>query len=117
MIERIQRRRRKGWRQPPNTLYAGRPSKWANPFVIGPDYDREEAVAAFRRAFWLGELRVNPEMVRVELAGYDHISCWCRLDEPCHCDEYIKALLAPYEFVRWALRVTADAVEKDRYAA
>jgi len=30
--KRIQRKRTKGWRMPPNTVYAGRGSKWGNPF-------------------------------------------------------------------------------------
>ena len=33
--KRIQRRRTKGWRMPPNTVYVGRPSKWGNPFKVG----------------------------------------------------------------------------------
>jgi hypothetical protein len=29
---RIQRKRTKGWRMPPNTVYVGRPTRWGNPF-------------------------------------------------------------------------------------
>ncbi len=29
---RIQRRRAKGWKLPPNTVYVGRPTRWGNPF-------------------------------------------------------------------------------------
>lgn len=32
--KRIQRKRTKGYRQPPNTLYCGRPSKWGNPLKV-----------------------------------------------------------------------------------
>lgn len=31
---RIQRKRTKGFRTPKNTVFAGRPSKWGNPFVL-----------------------------------------------------------------------------------
>ena len=31
MAKRIQRKRTKGWRKPPNTVYVGRGSKWGNP--------------------------------------------------------------------------------------
>lgn len=31
---RVQRKRTKGWRMPPNTLYVGRPTKWGNPFRV-----------------------------------------------------------------------------------
>lgn len=33
--KRIQRKRTKGWRMPPNTIYVGRPSRWGNPWEIG----------------------------------------------------------------------------------
>ena len=32
---RIQRKRTRGWRMPPNTVYVGRPSKWGNIFHVG----------------------------------------------------------------------------------
>ena len=32
---RIQRKRTKGWKMPPNTVYVGRPTEWGNPFKIG----------------------------------------------------------------------------------
>lgn len=32
--KRIQRRREKGWRTPADSLYVGRPGKWANPFRV-----------------------------------------------------------------------------------
>jgi len=35
VVERIQRKRTKGWRAPPNTVYVGRGSRWGNPFVVG----------------------------------------------------------------------------------
>lgn len=32
MATRIQRKRQRGWKNPPSTHYVGRPSKWSNPF-------------------------------------------------------------------------------------
>ena len=90
--ERIQRRRSKGSRQPPNTRYCGRPTRWGNPFPIGEEYTRTESLDAFRNAFWACELSVTPERVRAELAAYDYLSCWCRPEQECHVDEYIKAI-------------------------
>ena len=90
MVRRIQRSRRS--RQPPNTLYCGRPTERGNPFPIGERYTREEALEAFRGAFWANELPMTPERARAELALYDYLSCWCREDEPCHVDEYIRAI-------------------------
>lgn len=34
MAERIQRKRSKGWKSPPNTVYVGRPTMWGNPFSV-----------------------------------------------------------------------------------
>lgn len=31
---RIQRKRTKGWKSPPGTIYCGRPSRWGNPFQV-----------------------------------------------------------------------------------
>ena len=92
MVKRIQRNRQRGSRQPPRTLYCGRPTEWGNPFPIGAEYTREEALAAFRKAFWANELPMTPERARAELAEYEYLSCWCRLDQECHVDEYVKAI-------------------------
>lgn len=35
---RVQRRRTKGWRMPPNTVSVCRPGRWGNPFRIGGYY-------------------------------------------------------------------------------
>ena len=80
--KRIQRKRTKGWRMPPNTIYVGRPSKWGNPF------DGVGAVAAY--LFYLRDdtpslVKVTKQDVRAELRGKD-LCCWCSLDADCHAD-------------------------------
>ena len=92
MVRRIQRSRERGSRQPVNTKYCGRPTEWGNPFPIGEEYTRAQALEAFREAFWAHDLPVTPARARTELAAYDYLSCWCRLDQPCHVDEYIRAI-------------------------
>jgi hypothetical protein len=47
MPKRIQRKRTRGWRIPPNTVYVGRPTKWGNPFACPSD--PAYAVAAFKK--------------------------------------------------------------------
>lgn len=32
---RVQRKRTKGWRKPPGSIYVGRGSRWGNPYVVG----------------------------------------------------------------------------------
>lgn len=100
--KRIQRKRTKGWRMPPNTVYVGRGSKWGNPFL------GDKAVYYFRQWLLSGHIyrdqvdmlpiglfyknsRPSIEDRRVllrdlhELKGKD-LACWCPLDKPCHAD-------------------------------
>lgn len=85
---RIQRKRTKGWRMPPNTIYVGRPTKWGNPYkYIEPrslDF-MKETVRWYRRALYLGHLSVDVSDVIRELEG-KNLACWCPLDQPCHAD-------------------------------
>jgi hypothetical protein len=77
---RIQRRRVKGWRMPPNTVYVGRGSRWGNPYRVGTCLipDKETAVETFK-AYLPSRLECS------ELSG-KNLACWCRLDQPCHAD-------------------------------
>jgi hypothetical protein len=93
---RIQRKRTKGWRMPPNTIYVGRGSKWGNPFVIAPAIDSEsmwcapltaqDAVACYRE--YLDRCLQSWPSVRQALADLrgKNLMCWCALDQPCHAD-------------------------------
>lgn len=104
---RVQRKRMRGFRTPPNTVYVGRPTRWGNPFVVG------EALPAVRRELYgatvprsaresvdLYRLYFARELARCEgvaralseLRG-KNLSCWCTLcarhrtgrpyNEPC----------------------------------
>lgn len=90
---RIQRKRTKGWKMPPNTIYVGRPSVWGNPFNNERDADREMLVEWFR--WWLaGDLpapwhRFDHAHVRIRASHVlrgKNLACWCPLDQPCHAD-------------------------------
>jgi hypothetical protein len=91
---RVQLRRAKGWRMPPNTVKVDRSTKWGNPFVPGEPSpldadvlvrDREHAVALYRTS-----TPHDPELVaaaRTELRG-KNLACWCPLPkrgERDHC--------------------------------
>ncbi len=91
--QRIQRKRRKGWKMPPNTVYVGRPSKFRNMCRVGIDVQTEEqAVFHFRRNVIHNE--EYKEMVRNELKGKD-LACWCRLSQPCHADVLLELANRP----------------------
>lgn len=87
MPQRIQRKRTKGWKMPPDAIYVGRPTRWGNPYrveVLG----REEAMRRFRALLDRHERGLETEFPVPnldELRGKDLI-CWCRLDQACHAD-------------------------------
>jgi hypothetical protein len=98
MPQRIQRKRTKGWKMPPNTVSVTRPGRYGNPYFpgcgIGFGYDDEkplECVAMFR--IRMREMKQN-ERARFEalvapLRG-KNLACWCALDQPCHADVLLK---------------------------
>ena len=62
-------------------VYIGRPSKWGNPFEIGPDGTRDEVIAKYRT--WI---QTQPELMAAlpELQG-KRLGCWCS-PKACHGD-------------------------------
>jgi len=102
--QRIQRRRSKGWRMPPNTVSVCRPERWGNPFIVGKHGTAERCVDLFRKML-AGYLcvGVDVECIRAQqrfmkrcntvadlgLRG-KNLACWCRLGQPCHADVLLK---------------------------
>lgn len=113
--KRIQRKRTKGWKMPPNTVYVGRPTKWGNPWhvenalksgLFKPEAVPQVVIAEFEAwltreaspndehlGYWL-----KPEMIEQreyilshlhELRG-KNLACWCPLDQPCHADVLLR---------------------------
>ncbi len=104
--KRIQRKRTKGWRMPPNTVYVGRGSKWGNQFYVDPEHTLDthnppdhiggifacktakEAVRKFKQTnigTWGIKCDFRIETIKKELKG-KNLACWCPLDQPCHAD-------------------------------
>jgi len=93
---RIQRKRTKGWRMPPNTVYVGRPTGWGNPFVPASAFESEgvkipeitatSAVHLYRERLE-GMIETYPHVRKAvnDLRG-KNLACWCPLDQPCHAD-------------------------------
>jgi hypothetical protein len=100
MAERIQRKRTKGWKMPPNTVSVTRPGRYGNPYTIKQareaGYKGSEAELAqmcvdeFRREM--------PDFAKVayqqELRG-KNLACWCALDQPCHADVLLEVANSP----------------------
>ena len=77
---RIQRKRTKGWKMPPNTIYVGRGSTWGNPFTFENSGNVHPAIRfACETAPLLSRECFAP------LRG-KNLACWCALDQPCHAD-------------------------------
>ncbi|MFZ1325987.1 MAG: DUF4326 domain-containing protein [Candidatus Contendobacter sp.] len=96
MPERIQLKRKKGWKMPENTVKVDRSTKWGNPFVPGKPIPfgplKGRVVADKRHAFVLYRsfAPINEKLVaaaKKELAG-KNLACWCAKDDPyedaCH---------------------------------
>ena len=101
---RIQRKRTKGWRKPPNTVCVDRSTRWGNRFRISPRIETghvvipaietaEQAVALYRE-WLLGLLRINPGYLE-PLRG-KNLACWCPRDQPCHADVMLELANRPH---------------------
>lgn len=97
---RIQLRRAKGWRMPPNTVKVDRTTKWGNPFIVGEHGTRDKCVELFEfllagyRCISLGNVNEqesfmdNVKNIR-QLKG-KNLACWCSLSDACHADVLLK---------------------------
>jgi hypothetical protein len=109
--KRVQLKRAKGWKMPPNTVKVTRPGKWGNPYKFDaylPAHDAtgepiehmnaaeeraavrrakrravECSVSAFRN--WINGLVLIGARDLSELRG-KNLACFCALDQPCHAD-------------------------------
>ena len=98
--KRIQLRRTKGWRMPPDTVKVDRSTVFGNPFRIenyrdagykgSPENALAACIEAYRewvegRCHWAhgGDLPAIPDAEK--LRG-KNLACWCPLDKPCHAD-------------------------------
>jgi hypothetical protein len=71
-------------------VYAGRPTTWGNPFIIGVHGNRSEVVLMHRE--WIDGLRKGPngeepptrDQIR-SLRGLK-LGCWCSDNQQCHGD-------------------------------
>lgn len=104
---RIQRRRTKGWRLPPNTVCVDRSTDFGNPFTVAAAHEAGHAgkrlpefvVSCFDawlhgdRSEWMGaESDAAAEMILSrlpELRG-KNLACYCKPGSPCHADVLLR---------------------------
>jgi hypothetical protein len=70
---------------PADAVYIGRPTKWGNPFVIGPDGNRQEVVQKYKDYILSNQSLLSQVH---ELRGKDLI-CFCA-PQQCHGDVLIE---------------------------
>jgi Domain of unknown function (DUF4326) len=85
MPERIQRKRTRGSKMPPNTVYVGRPSVWGNPFKAPTNDSIGRAYAVVQFAGWCPPDSDLAAAARRILRG-KNLACFCPIDQPCHAD-------------------------------
>lgn len=108
---RVQLKRVKGWKLPPNTVSVTRPGYYGNPYKIDGDpatlpfvvvsnikselngpLTREQVVEAFE--IYLdkhADGKRKLETARREIVG-KNLACFCKLDKVCHADIWLKKL-------------------------
>lgn len=96
MPQRIQLKRTKGWKMPPDTVKVDRSTHWGNPFVGDP----AACVEAFRQLYQgRCEVSVGPDRPITRMAFIPpqkmpdpralrgkNLACWCKPGQPCHAD-------------------------------
>lgn len=93
---RIQLRRTKGWRMPPDTVKVDRSTRWGNHIRVGEDrgpgrrpWTAEDAVAQYRIDLEAAIDPARPDgsqpLDLSPLRGMN-LACWCRIGAPCHAD-------------------------------
>ena len=86
MPVRIQRKRTKGWRMPPNTVSVTRPGMWGNPWRVGVDGSAAECVEKYRAKI-ASNMWTFPTAKDIQQAlRGKNLACFCALDQPCHAD-------------------------------
>jgi hypothetical protein len=93
---RVQLRRVKGWRMPPNTVKVSRPTDWGNPFAVRFCLSAADAVAAYRN--WLTRTEGRHLLPRLRELRGKNLACWCRIldsqNNYCHCHADVLLCLA-----------------------
>lgn len=89
--QRVQRKRTKGWRMPPNTVSVTRPGRWGNPWKVGqvrgyigdvPQIATAEDCVELFRCY-----AMDPdEPMDVSPLRGKNLACWCAIGQPCHGD-------------------------------
>lgn len=112
---RVQLKRTKGWRMPPNTVKVDRTSAWGNHWIVWREdaqwlvtrnasehhYAPDKATGLAMAVEWhAAELRARlpkyGSMTELLPLRGKNLACWCALDKPCHADVLLELANGPY---------------------
>lgn len=92
--QRVQRKRTKGWKLPPETICVDRSTQWGNPFKVGDlidsltgeTLDAARAVELFRGAIRTRSPLLGFNIYELWKLRGKNLACYCAAGEPCHAD-------------------------------
>jgi hypothetical protein len=106
---RVQRRRTRDWRLPPNTVIVDRTSRWGNPFTVADaaeaGYEDPHKAAVTEFDTWLsGDDPIHQDVYEINRRSFDrrwmrrhlhelagrNLCCPCPPDTPCHADVLLR---------------------------
>lgn len=89
---RVQLRRIKGWRMPPNTISVGQ-GPWRELFRAH-EFLARSSVGAIE--YFAETCAVSPALqADADSLRGKNLACWCPLDQPCHADVLLELANAP----------------------
>ena len=101
---RVQRKRTKGWKMPPNTVSVCRPGKWGNPFRVGDGRDPGEAVNAYE--WWIRDQGGRHLLNDLHQLRGKNLACYCPLDQACHADVLLDLANDPVDLTDKAMSLS-----------
>jgi hypothetical protein len=97
---RVQRKRTKGYKLPPNTVCVDRTSQWGNPFKVGglffhDDTDYEVLTAERAVQFFASAIENKSSALKFTRADLwklrgKNLACFCSLSSACHADVLLR---------------------------
>ena len=85
---RVQRKRTKGWKNPPNTVYVGRPTEFGNEWNVKEGRTAEDCVRLYENM--LSRLKESEQQKIIDKLKGKNLSCWCKIGNACHADSLLK---------------------------
>jgi hypothetical protein len=84
-MQRVQLKRKSGWRMPANTAKVDRTTRWGNHPAARVDATGAEAVRLF--AHWVeNEASDAWKDAAIRALANKNLACWCKDGAPCHAD-------------------------------